>query len=292
MGCQKILGWLLKHRLSVAAIVFYATEYCTIYVRAKYWKGSFFSSFANDPYYFGAVIAQLIINAILCLSLIAWLMLKSIRLDRRQPTFTICCVLIIALLFCELIITLQAGTEQPSSVNHSFLCQLFIDLFACTFSLIYFSFPREIRERADTESGTAQAAGDIRATPNQSPPAAAAEATPLISLDQEGNSLTGVNDRQSQSIWSRFSSAFDVPVIEEYSGTRLHEDRWFIVISCILQFALLGLGLAVNVIREVKMVEMDFVFLATVVENILLFEIFHHGIQLAKENGARDRFFT
>jgi len=223
MGCKNIYPWLKYHSISVLMIIFYISEYITMYLRSKYWEGSLASSFDQNPTFRWAAISQAIINGLLCCVLLCWvscrmLSCRILYTNLPRPSSFICWALIITLGILE-ILTLKK-MEKSSSSKWPFIIQLLIDVFASILTSSYFIFDRS-SQQYDT--------GD-----------------------------------------------------EKKHRAVMH---WFIFLSCILQLCLLFLALAINVLHEIK-TTIDLFHAATIVQNILLFEIFYLGFDLVVEIGA------
>jgi len=246
-----IMSCLLNIPVSGFMFTFYLTEYVTLSIRGGYFNETSGLSFERSAPYRTAVCVQLIINIVLLVFLILWLWKNNVRLVWKHPSPSIAAVLIVCLLVSEIAVALLADPKESKYGNLMYWLQLFIDLGACIFTLLYFTFDRVIHYNNQR----------LRSEPSSEEP-------------NGGTSLL-------------FDAPSSVPINNQRTNRRrYYEKRVIILVSCILHFILLVIGLIINVVHEVKMTSLDLFYLATVIENILLFEILHIGIELVWTYGA------
>jgi hypothetical protein len=132
-------------------IIFYISEYITQVIRWHYWDQSFAKSFYNNRVYRTAILTQMSINIVCTIILFLWLILRKVRLGWIHVTPLMCCLMLAILFACQFIAALSHTPEIEFQDNLVYLAQTALDLFACGFVILYFTFERVLDEHGHSQ---------------------------------------------------------------------------------------------------------------------------------------------
>jgi hypothetical protein len=137
--------------VSMLMVIFYMSEYTSQVIRWHYWDQTFAKSFDNNGVYRTATLTQMSINIACTIILFVWLFLRKVRLDWIHVTPLMCCLMLAILFTCQFIAALSHASETESYNNLFYLTQAVLDLFACGFVIIYFTFKRVVDEQGHSK---------------------------------------------------------------------------------------------------------------------------------------------